>query len=31
MSTERQGGVLIFSCDKCPETHEATTGMFGPA
>jgi ribosomal protein L37AE/L43A len=31
MSTERQGGVLIFSCDKCAEIYEPTTGIFGPA
>ncbi len=31
MTTERQGGVLFFSCDKCPETYEASTGQFGAA
>ena len=31
MSTERQGGVLVFSCDKCPETYDATTGVWADA
>lgn len=31
MSIERQGGVITFCCDKCPETHEAETGVFGEA
>ena len=31
MTTERQGGVLIFQCDKCPETYDATTGVWSDA
>lgn len=31
MSTERQGGVLVFSCDKCAETYDASTGVWHDA
>jgi len=31
MSVERQGGVLIYCCDKCTETYDAETGIFAEA